>query len=63
MEWLWKIAPEYKGNKLVLNVGRPVKVGSKLYLTRSISLNHEAKSIIKNDIEPSIPIDIDNELG
>ena len=58
--------PKYKGNKLVLNVGRPVTVGSKLYLTRSISLNHEAKSIIKNDIEPSIPIDVemswDNEL-
>jgi U32 family peptidase len=58
--------PVYKGNKLVLNVGRPVTVGSKLYLTRSISLNHEAKSIIKRDIEPSTPIDVemswDNEL-
>jgi len=53
-----EIQPEYKRDKLVLKVGRPVKLGSKLYLTRSISLNHIAKDIIKNSIEPSIPIDI-----
>ena len=50
--------PEYKGDKLTLNVGRPVRVGSKLYLTRSISLNHEAKGIMNDEIKPSIPIDI-----
>jgi U32 family peptidase len=50
--------PEYKQDKLILNVGRPVKVGSKLYLTRSKSLNHEAKGIMNNKTKPSIPIDI-----
>jgi U32 family peptidase len=50
--------PKYKGNKLILDVGRTVKRGSKLYLTRSISLNHYAKYIIKNSIKPSIPMDI-----
>ena len=37
-----------------------------MYLTRSISLNHEAIKIIKNRPSPSIPIDIvmrwDNDL-
>ncbi len=51
-------SPAYKGDKLILNVGMPVKTGSKLYLTRSISLNHEANKIIKNRTSPSIPIDI-----
>ena len=51
-------APKYKGEKLFLNVGQRVEVGSKLYLTRSISLNHEARIIIKNTAQPSIPIDI-----
>jgi len=50
--------PEYKQDRLLLNVGRPVKVGSKLYLTRSISLNHEAKEIMNDESKPSIPIDI-----
>lgn len=50
--------PKYKGDKLLLNVGQRVKVGSKLYLTRSISLNHEARAIIKTTTQPSIPIDI-----
>jgi putative protease len=58
--------PKYKGDKLLLNIGQTVKVGSKLYLTRSISLNHEARDIIKNTVKPSIPIDIemswDNDL-
>jgi len=51
-------APRYKGDKLFLNIGQRVKVGSKLYLTRSISMNHEARAIIKNIVQPSIPIDI-----
>ena len=51
-------APKYKGEKVFLNVGQKVEVGSKLYLTRSISLNHEARAIIKNTVKPSIPIDI-----
>jgi putative protease len=50
--------PKYKGDKLLLNVGQRVKIGSKLYLTRSISLNHEARAITKNTIQPMIPIDI-----
>jgi U32 family peptidase len=50
--------PIYKGDKLFLNVGQRVKVGSKLYLTRSISLNHEARAIIRKTIQPTIPIDI-----
>ena len=53
-----EITPKYKGDKLLLNVGQRVKIGSKLYLTRSILLNHEARAIIKNSIKPSIPIDI-----
>ena len=53
-----EIAPKYKGDKLLLNVGQKVEIGSKLYLTRSITLNHEARAIIKNNINPSIPIDI-----
>ena len=51
-------APKYKGDKLFLNVGQRVQAGSKLYLTRSISMNHEARAIIKNTVQPSIPIDI-----
>jgi putative protease len=51
-------APKYKAEKVFLNVGQKVEVGSKLYLTRSISLNHEARAIIKNTVQPSIPIDI-----
>jgi len=51
-------APKYKAEKVFLNVGQKVEVGSKLYLTRSISLNHEARAIIKNTAQPSIPIDI-----
>ena len=51
-------SPLYKGDKLILKVGMPVKTGSKLYLTRSISLNHEAIKIIKDRPSPSIPIDI-----
>ena len=51
-------APKYKVEKVFLNVGQKVEVGSKLYLTRSISLNHEARAIIKNTAQPSIPIDI-----
>jgi len=58
--------PELKRDKLVVKVGKPMKIGSKLYLTRSISLNHEAKKIIKTNTKPSIPIDLkmewDNEL-
>jgi U32 family peptidase len=50
--------PKHKGDKLLLNVGQKVKVGSKLYLTRSISLNHEARAITKNTKQPAIPIDI-----
>lgn len=53
-----EIAPKYKGEKVFINVGQKVEVGSKLYLTRSISLNHEARAIIKNTVQPSIPIDI-----
>jgi U32 family peptidase len=59
-------SPLYKEDKLILKVGMPVKTGSKLYLTRSISLNHEAIKIIKDRPNPSIPIDIvmwwDNDL-
>ncbi len=51
-------APKYKGDKLFLNVGQRVQTGSKLYLTRSISMNHKARAIIKNTVQPSIPIDI-----
>jgi U32 family peptidase len=51
-------APKYKGDKLFLNVGQRVEAGSKLYLTRSISINHKARAIIKNTVQPSIPIDI-----
>ena len=51
--------PKYKGDKLLLNIGQTVKVGSKLYLTRSISQNHEARAIIKNSVKPSIPIEIE----
>ncbi len=53
--------PEYKRDKLILKVGKPVKIGSKLYLTRSISLNHRAKDIIKKGTKPSIPIDLKME--
>ncbi len=53
-----EIAPKYKGDKLLFNVGQRVEIGSKLYLTRSITLNHEARAIIKNNTQPSIPIDI-----
>lgn len=53
-----EIQPEYKGDKLVLKIGKSVKSGSKVYLTRSIYLNHYAKDIIKNNFEPSIPINV-----
>jgi len=53
-----EIQPEYKRDKLVLKIEKPVKSGSKVYLTRSIYLNHYAKYIIKNNIEPSIPINV-----
>ena len=53
-----EITPKYKGDKLLLNVGQRVELGSKLYITRSITLNHEARAIIKNSTQPSIPIDI-----
>ena len=60
-------SPLYKTDRLILKVGMPVKHGSKLYLTRSISLNHEAIKIIKDRPSPSIPIDIvmwwDNDLN
>ncbi|MDD3985714.1 MAG: U32 family peptidase, partial [Methanobacterium sp.] len=59
-------SPIYKADKLILKTEKPVKEGAKLYLTRSISLNHEAIKIIKDRPSPSIPIDIvmwwDNEL-
>jgi putative protease len=58
--------PKYIRDKLLLNTGRPINPGSKLFLTRSISLNHEAAEIIKTVPSPSIPIDIvmnwDNKL-
>ena len=58
--------PEYKRDKLVLKVGKSLEIGSKLYLTRSISLNHKAKKIIKTSNKPSVPIDLkiewDNNL-
>ncbi len=51
--------PEYIRDKLVINTGRHVDPGSKLYLTRSISLNHEAAAIIKTKTNPSISIDME----
>ena len=51
-------SPTYKAGKLILKTLKPVKPGAKLYLTRSISLNHEAFKIIKNRPNPFIPIDI-----
>ena len=51
-------SPVYKDDKVILKIGMPVKPGSKVYLTRSISLNHEAIQIIKYRPSPSIPIDI-----
>lgn len=58
--------PKYKEDKLILKVKRPVKIGSKMYLTRSISLNHEAAEILTNSKSPSIPMEInlswDNDL-
>ena len=50
--------PKYHRDKLRLNVGKPVQPGSRLFLTRSISLNHEAREIIKKSTSPMIPIDM-----
>jgi len=48
--------PVYNGNILKLKVKQPLNKNSKLYLTRSISLNHEAANIIKTVKKPSNPI-------
>lgn len=50
--------PVYNGNILKLRVSKPLKNNSDLYLTRSLSLNHEAANIIKTVKSPSIPIDL-----
>ena len=50
--------PKIKGNILVIKLNKPLDIGSKMYLTRSISLNHEASDITNNISKPSIPIDI-----
>ena len=58
--------PKYHGDKLTLKVGKAVTPGSRLFLNRSISMNHEAREIIKKSISPTIPMDMvmtwDNEL-
>lgn len=51
--------PDYKSGKLYLRSFKPVPTGSKMYLTRSIALSREAKSIIKKVEDPSIPLDVD----
>lgn len=56
-------SPKYKGDSLILYVQKPLYKGSKMYLTRSLSLNHEAAAIVKNIQKPSIPIEIKIELG
>ena len=50
--------PVYKGNILKFKVKKPLNKNSKLYLTRSLSLNHEAANIIKTVKNPSIPIEM-----
>lgn len=51
--------PDYKSGKLYIKNSRHVPVGSKLFLTRSIALTREAKSIIKNIEYPSITLDVE----
>jgi len=55
-------SPKYKGDSLILYVQKPLNKGSKMYLTRSLSLNHEAAAIVKNIQKPSVPIEIKIEL-
>ncbi len=55
-------SPEYKGDYVILGVQKPLNKGSKMFLTRSLSLNHEASDTIKNIQKPSIPIEIKIEL-
>lgn len=55
--------PKYHGDKLIFKVPKPLNNDSKMYLTRSISLNHEAADIIKNLKKPNIPIELDVILG
>lgn len=50
--------PVYKGNILKLKVKKPFNKNSELYLTRSLSLNHEAANIVKTVKNPSVPIDL-----
>ncbi len=50
--------PVIQRKNLLLNINAPVKIGSKLYLTRSISFNHEAASLVNNNQSPSIPIEL-----
>lgn len=51
--------PEFKSGKLYIRTSTPVPSGSKLFLTRSISLTREAKRIIKDIEDPSIILDVD----
>lgn len=54
--------PEYLNpHKLVLNIERNVPTGSKIYLTRDVSLSREAKRIIEDQVEGNIPMDITME--
>ena len=55
--------PVYDGNILKLKLMKPLNNNSKLYLTRSLSLNHEASNIIKTVKNPSIPINLKVSLN
>ena len=50
--------PVIRKKKLLLNLNSPVNIGSKLYLTRSISFNHEASSLVNKGPNPKIPIEL-----
>lgn len=50
--------PLYKGNILKFKVEKTLNKNFKLYLTRSLSLNREASTIVKTVKSPSIPIDL-----
>lgn len=51
--------PEYLNpHKLVLNTESNVPTGSKIYLTRDVSLSREAKRMIEDTVEGTIPLDI-----
>lgn len=50
--------PFYNKNILKIKVHKPLNKNSELYLTRSLSLNHEAATIIKTVKNPSIPIEL-----